>query len=75
MMRTLILAIATLTLCAAPIGCGDETSEAVNELGIKEGLRPVPETRKLAPGPPPGGTDIAQDEGTPGQRREAPQGP
>lgn len=75
MMRTLMLAIATLTLCAAPIGCGDETSEAVDELGIKEGLRPVPETRRPPPGPPQGGANIAQDEGTPGQRRENPQGP
>lgn len=75
MTRTLMLAVATLTLCAAPIGCGDETSETVQELGFKEGLRPLPQERRPPPGPPQGGTDIAQDEGTPGQRREAPQGP
>ena len=75
MMRTLMLAIATLTLCTAPIGCGDEMSEAVDEMGIKQGLRPVPETPRPPPGPPQGGTNVAQEEGTPGQRREDPQGP
>ena len=75
MMRTLMLAIATLTLCAAPIGCSDEMSEAVDELGIQQGRRPVPEAAKPPPGPPQQGALVAGDEGTPGQRRENPQGP
>ena len=76
MMRTLILAIAILTLCAAPIGCDDDMAEAVDELGIQQGRRPVPETPRTAPGPPAQqGALTAGDEGAPGQRRENPSGP
>ncbi len=75
MMRTLMLAIATLTLCAAPIGCNDEMSEATDELGIQQGRRPVPETQMPPPGPPQQGALVAGNEGTPGQRSEESQGP
>ncbi len=75
MMRTLMLAIATLTLCAAPIGCSDETSEAVDELGIQQGRRPVTDTPKPPPGPPQQGTLVAEDEGAPGKRRDDSKGP
>ena len=75
MIRTLMLAIATLTLCAAPIGCSDEMSEAVDELGIQQGRRPVPETPSQAPGPPQQGALVGEDEGTAGQRRRDRQGP
>ncbi len=75
MMRTLMLAIATLTLCAALVGCSDEMSEAADELGIQQGLRPVPKTPKPPPGPPQQGILVPAEEGAPGQRRVDPQGP
>lgn len=74
-MRTLMLAIATLTLCAAPIGCSDEMDEVVDELGIQPGRRPVTDTPKSPPGPPQQGARVAGDEGAPGQTPEDPQGP
>ena len=75
MMRTLMLAIAALTLCAALTGCSDEMSEVTDELGIQQGLRPVPDTPTQAPGPPQQGTLVAEDEGAPGKRRDDSQGP
>ncbi len=74
MMRTLMLAIATLTLCAAPIGCNDEMDEAMDELGVEQGRRPVAENPRPAPGPPQGAL-VAGEEDTPGKGREDPQGP
>ena len=53
-MRTVILAVTILILCPGPVGCSSEVDEARDELGIKEGPRPVPDVVTKPPGPPDG---------------------
>ncbi len=53
MKRTLILSIAALGLCCCGLAaCGNESEQAASDLGVQEGRRPVPDSKRKPPGPP-----------------------
>ena len=66
MSRFVLTMVAVLGLCVVLVGCSNEAADAADELGVKQGRRPVPEQQRKPPGPPDGKlvTEEEASEGT-----------